>query len=130
MAKNALIALAASVAHDVGSSVRVNVIRYVESSFYSNSFILILHSMTGQFKIYLFYLIYSPGVTDGTRIFRYLPPIVRQTLIANTIAGSALGRPAIPMEMAKLIVFYCSDLATYMTGSNIEVIGGLSMKLL
>lgn len=29
MAKNALIAFAASVAHDVGENVRVNVIRYV-----------------------------------------------------------------------------------------------------
>jgi len=74
--------------------------------------------------------IVSPGVIDGTRIFRLLPPVVRTNLIANTIASTPLKRAGVPMDIAKVIVFLSSDLCTYFDGSNFFADGGAAIKLL
>jgi len=45
-------------------------------------------------------------------------------------SGIRLGRWADPAEIANTVVFLASDLATYMTGSVLEVDGGISKAVL
>jgi 3-oxoacyl-[acyl-carrier protein] reductase len=53
--------------------------------------------------------------------------------VSNGIAaasGIRIGRWADPAEIANTVVFLASDLATYMTGSVLEVDGGISKAVL
>lgn len=98
MGKNALIAFAMTLIHDLGSNCRVNVI--------------------------------SPTVMDGTRIFRLLDPSVRPTLIANQQTSSALQRAGVPMDYAKTVAYLASPLASFITGKEIQLDGGISIPIL
>jgi len=52
----------------------------------------------------------------------------RQYLI-NSLGGIPLGRPARPNEIAELVVFLVSDRATYITGGEYRIDGGLIRTL-
>jgi 3-oxoacyl-[acyl-carrier protein] reductase len=53
---------------------------------------------------------------------------VRNGMTAAT--GIRIGRWAEPAEIANAVVFLASDLATYVTGSVLEVDGGISKAVL
>jgi len=72
----------------------------------------------------------SPGIVDGTRIFRLLPSDVRPALIASAVASSPLKRAGVPMDIAKIVIFLTSDLCTYFDGSNFFADGGINIKLI
>jgi len=46
---------------------------------------------------------------------------------ANLSARIPLGRPGQPEEIAPMIAFLCTDAASYMTGANVVVDGGLNL---
>ncbi|KAJ6638735.1 3-oxoacyl-[acyl-carrier-protein] reductase FabG [Pseudolycoriella hygida] len=66
----------------------------------------------------------SPGMVDGTRVFRLLPPSTRANSISTTIASTTLHRPAIPLDIAKAIVFLASPLSNYVDGKELQLDGG------
>lgn len=61
----------------------------------------------------------APGVVD-TEMGKSIPEENRKAMIANV----PLGRFAEPGEIADVIVFLCSDMASYVTGQTIHVNGG------
>ncbi len=61
----------------------------------------------------------APGVVD-TEMGKSIPEENRKAMIANV----PLGRFAEPHEIADVIVFLCSDMASYVTGQTIHVNGG------
>lgn len=63
-----------------------------------------------------------PGVI-GTEMFGLIAPDKRERMVART----ALRRPGEPDEIANVVCFLCSDLASYVTGVAIEVDGGISL---
>jgi len=62
-----------------------------------------------------------------------LTPAVARTIssdeLTQRIAGSLLQRPAEPQEIADPIVFLCSDRASYITATSLEISGGSSVVL-
>ena len=75
---------------------------------------------------------------DGIRVNSVLPgftvtPAVRAKIdpaeLARNAAGTLLGRMAEPDEIARPIVFLCSDAASYITAASLEVSGGRSVIL-
>lgn len=66
-----------------------------------------------------------PGPTDGTRLMENLTrfhPEEREN-INNDIPMKRLAQPD---EMAQVVLWLCSDAASFVTGSNISVDGGMS----
>jgi 3-oxoacyl-[acyl-carrier protein] reductase len=61
----------------------------------------------------------APGVVD-TEMGRSIPDENRQAMLANI----PLARFAEPSEIADVILFLCSDLASYVTGQTVHVNGG------
>ena len=63
-----------------------------------------------------------PGVI-GTDMFGFVAPDKRGRMIART----AVRRLGEPQEVANVVCFLCSDLASYVTGVAVEVDGGISL---
>lgn len=75
---------------------------------------------------------------DGIRVNCVLPgftatPAVRRNISAEELYrnanGTLLRRVAEPKEIAKPVVFLCSDVASYITAASLEVSGGRSVVL-
>lgn len=69
----------------------------------------------------------SPGWirTEMTKDFE-----ADKNLVRREMQTRALGRVGYPEEVAKLIVFLASDAASYITGQNIHVDGGMGARVL
>lgn len=66
-----------------------------------------------------------PGALERTPNHDQHPdPAARTAMLQERIP---LGRPGTPDEIAPVIAFLCSDGATYMTGANVVVDGGLNI---
>lgn len=65
----------------------------------------------------------NPGYTqtEGVEQTGFIGSEVEKSLIADT----PLGRPAQPSDIAPMVVFLASDAASWITGENIRVSGGL-----
>ena len=65
----------------------------------------------------------SPGYVE-TRMTAAVPEEIRQQIIA----GVPMARMAQPVEIASAVAFLCSDEASYITGANLPVNGGMYMS--
>jgi 3-oxoacyl-[acyl-carrier protein] reductase len=63
-----------------------------------------------------------PGII-GTEAFNFGNPDMNERMIKRT----ALRRPGEPQDIANAIVFLCSDLASYITGIELNVSGGIEL---
>jgi 3-oxoacyl-[acyl-carrier protein] reductase len=63
-----------------------------------------------------------PGVI-GTEAFNMANPAMNERIVART----ALRRPGEPQEIANAVAFLCSDLASYITGIELNVSGGVEL---
>ena len=63
-----------------------------------------------------------PGII-GTEAFGFGNPEMNERMIKRT----AMRRPGEPDEIANVIAFLCSDLASYVTGAEISVTGGIEL---
>ena len=63
-----------------------------------------------------------PGVI-GTEAFNMASPKMNDRIVARTV----LKRPGEPQEIANAIAFLCSDLASYITGIELNVAGGVEL---
>jgi 3-oxoacyl-[acyl-carrier protein] reductase len=63
-----------------------------------------------------------PGVI-GTEAFELANATMNERIVKRT----ALGRPGTPQEIANAIAFLCSDLASYVTGIELNVSGGVEL---
>jgi 3-oxoacyl-[acyl-carrier protein] reductase len=63
-----------------------------------------------------------PGII-GTEAFRFGNPEMNERMIRRT----ALRRPGDPQDVANAIAFLCSDLASYITGVELNVSGGIEL---
>jgi NAD(P)-dependent dehydrogenase (short-subunit alcohol dehydrogenase family) len=70
-----------------------------------------------------------PGFVDTQLVasaIGALSPEVAQTLAAKTMARIPMGRFAKPAEIATAVLFLASDEASYVTGSDLVVDGGMT----
>jgi 3-oxoacyl-[acyl-carrier protein] reductase len=63
-----------------------------------------------------------PGII-GTEAFGFGNPEMNERMVKRT----AMRRPGEPEEIAHVIAFLCSDLASYVTGAEIPVTGGIEL---
>jgi 3-oxoacyl-[acyl-carrier protein] reductase len=63
-----------------------------------------------------------PGII-GTEAFSFGNPEMNERMVQRT----AMRRPGEPDEIAHVIAFLCSDLASYVTGAEIPVTGGIDL---
>ena len=63
-----------------------------------------------------------PGII-GTEAFGFGNPEMNERMVKRT----AMRRPGEPEEIANVIAFLCSDLASYVTGAEIPVTGGIDL---
>jgi 3-oxoacyl-[acyl-carrier protein] reductase len=64
----------------------------------------------------------APGYID-TEMTRSLPEQARQALLTNV----AMNRPGQPQEVAKVVTFLASDMASYVSGAVLRVDGCMSI---
>lgn len=71
----------------------------------------------------------SPAVTDTPGLRKLYSSDGRdiESVIADNAALSPLGRIGKPEEVAEVVAFVCSDRASYMTGANLVVDGGMTV---
>ena len=75
------------------------------------------------------------GAKYGVACNAVCPSLTKTPMTANMgeekynriVAGIPLGRPADPKEIANVILFYASDLASFVTGEVADVDGGITM---
>lgn len=65
----------------------------------------------------------SPGAMAHTHLFDYLPDKIKDRIVRRI----PLGRPGTTDEVANVILFLASDEASYVTGQNIFVDGGITL---
>jgi NAD(P)-dependent dehydrogenase (short-subunit alcohol dehydrogenase family) len=65
-----------------------------------------------------------PGFTDTPLVWRSVAPEQLATVRAEAAEEVPLGRIADPSEIASVIVFLCSDAASFVTGASVVVDGG------
>jgi NAD(P)-dependent dehydrogenase (short-subunit alcohol dehydrogenase family) len=72
----------------------------------------------------------SPGVTDtpGLRTNYSAHDRDVEDVVSYNASLSLLGRIALPEEIAHAVAFVCSDQARYVTGANIVVDGGMTVR--
>jgi 3-oxoacyl-[acyl-carrier protein] reductase len=63
-----------------------------------------------------------PGVI-GTEAFNMANPEMNERIVKRTV----LKRPGDPQDVANAVVFLCSDLASYLTGIELNVSGGVEL---
>ena len=67
----------------------------------------------------------APTVIDTPGVRHEMEPLKASGLdIEARLAANPLGRGGVPDDVARVVVFCCSDLATYMTGSVVAVDAG------
>jgi NAD(P)-dependent dehydrogenase (short-subunit alcohol dehydrogenase family) len=67
----------------------------------------------------------APGLTNSERIARMGD--ANPGLIAERLSSIRMGRLSEPIEQARLVLFLCSDQASYITGATVPINGGLAI---
>lgn len=70
-----------------------------------------------------------PGLTDTPLVWRNVPEGQLNEVKREAAAEVPLGRMANPEEMAALVMFLCSDTASFMTGSSLVADGGVLARI-
>jgi NAD(P)-dependent dehydrogenase (short-subunit alcohol dehydrogenase family) len=65
-----------------------------------------------------------PGLTDTPLVWQAVPQDLLEETRALAASEVPLGRMAEPAEIGRVIVFLCSDAASFMTGTSVAVDGG------
>lgn len=70
-----------------------------------------------------------PGLTDTPLVWRQIPGDRLAAVKAEAAAEVPLGRMASPAEIAGIVLFLCSDSATFITGASIVADGGVLARI-
>jgi NAD(P)-dependent dehydrogenase (short-subunit alcohol dehydrogenase family) len=70
-----------------------------------------------------------PGLTDTPLVWRRVPEGRLSEVKREAAAEVPLGRMASPEEIARIVLFLCSDQASFITGSSIVADGGVLARI-